>query len=119
MTIELGSITLVAENMTAMLRFYNSVFDASFQPAEILGGHQTYTGTIAGIRTVLCPNALVEIDAKRNRHQLHFVVSDIHALMAEALANGGSVLEEIREVHGKQMGAVYDPDQNSMVFIQA
>jgi predicted enzyme related to lactoylglutathione lyase len=115
MTIELGSITLVAENMTAMLRFYNSVFDASFQPAEILGGHQTYTGTIAGI----CPNALVEIDAKRNRHQLHFVVSDIHALMAEALANGGSVLEEIRDVHGKLMGAVYDPDQNSMVFIQA
>ena len=118
MTIELGSITLVAENMSAMLRFYNTVFDASFQPSEILAGHQTYLGTVAGIRTVLCPNALVQIEAKRNRHQLHFVVSDIHAVVAEALANGGTILEEIREVQSKRMGAIYDPDQNSMVFIQ-
>lgn len=118
MSIELGSITLVVENMTAMLRFYNAVFDASFQPSEIITGHQTYLGTIAGIRTVLCPNALVGIEAKRNRHQLHYVVTDIHAVIAEAQANGGTILEEIREVHGKQMGAVYDPDQNSIVFIQ-
>jgi predicted enzyme related to lactoylglutathione lyase len=118
MTIELGSITLVAENMSAMLRFYNTVFDANFLPSELLAGHQTYLGTVAGIRTVLCPNALVEIDARRNRHQLHFVVSDIHAVVAEALANGGTILEEIRAVNGKEMGAVYDPDQNSMVFIQ-
>lgn len=118
MSIQLGSLTLVAENMTAMLRFYNTVFDAQFQPSDILGGHQTYLGTVAGIRVVLCPNALVQIEAKRNRHQLHFVVSDIHAVMAEAIANGGSILDEIKDVHGKLMGAVYDPDQNSMVFVQ-
>lgn len=118
MSTELGSLTLVAENMSAMLRFYNTVFDANFQPSEILAGHQTYRGTIAGIRTVLCPNALVQIEAKRNRHQLHFVVDDIHAVMAEALANGGKVLDEIKEVHGKLMASVYDPDANSMVFIQ-
>lgn len=118
MTIALGSLTLVAEDMSAMLRYYNAVFDANFQPSEILAGHQTYLGTVAGIRVVLCPNALVQIDAVRNRHQLHFVVSDIHAVMAEALANGGSILDEVKDVHGKLMGAVYDPDRNSMVFVQ-
>jgi predicted enzyme related to lactoylglutathione lyase len=118
MTIELGSITLVAENVSAMLRFYNSVFDAHFQPGEILAGQQTYLGTIGGIHTVICPNALVQIEAKRNRHQLHFVVDNVHDAMSMALANGGTLLEEIREVRGKQLGAVYDPDQNSMVFVQ-
>ena len=118
MSIELGSLTLVAENMTAMLRFYNIVFGVHFQPSEVFAGHQTYLGSVAGIQTLLYPNALLQIEAKRNRHQLHFIVSDIHGIVAEALANGGTVLDELREAQGKLMASVYDPDHNSIVFVQ-
>lgn len=119
MTIELSSITMVTEDMTAMLRFYNKVFAADFQPSEILAGHQTYVGKLAGLRTIFCPNALVGIEAKRNRHQFHYIVDDVQGIMAIALANGGSILQEQQVINGKELAAVYDPDQNSIVFTQA
>jgi predicted enzyme related to lactoylglutathione lyase len=118
MNIEVGSVTMVVENMSAMLRFYNAVFGAEFQPSAILAGQQTYLGKIAGIKTIFCPNAVVGIDAKRNRHQFDYLVPDVRAVMATALANGGSMLQEAQESNGKLLGAVYDPDQNSMVFLQ-
>ncbi|QPC84837.1 hypothetical protein G4Y79_10835 [Phototrophicus methaneseepsis] len=113
----IAKMTLVANNIPAMVTYYNAVLDAGFEP--IPGAPDGFhRGQIAGIETLLCPNHIAQVEAKQNRQQFDFIVDDITLTMHTALDTGAQIIEAIREQDGIQTASVYDPDGNSMVFIQ-
>src|SRR5687767_3733338 len=118
MPIHIDHITFAVTNIEAMVAFYNTVFDMSLEAIELAPDTIGYYGKLAGILTLLCPNSLARVDAQQNRHQFDFVVEDVEATLALALANGGTALGELQEHQGIRIASVYDPDGNSMVFKQ-
>ena len=81
-------------------------------------GATAYRGTLAGINVLMCPNAVAGVEAKQNRQQFDFLVDDVQSAMTAALANGGTELSAAQEQNGVTVGSVYDPDGNSIVFMQ-
>lgn len=103
--------------MSAMVDFYQSVFQAEFQPVEAYGA-MLFRGKIAGLDVLLCPQEVAGIHADQNRFQLKFEVPDIHHTINLALTNGGSLLNAPVENDGSKAAAVRDPDGNSIEFEQ-
>ena len=118
MTITLENITMAVTNLDEMVVFYNAVFETELHPTEPHPGIRAFSGTIAGIEWVLVPNTVAQVDAQQNRHQLQFMVTDAEKTIERAIANGGTPIDEAEERNGRIAGSVYDPDGNSLVFVQ-
>jgi predicted enzyme related to lactoylglutathione lyase len=63
-------------------------------------------------------NEIARAKAGQNRHQLRFTVKDVAATLRNALANGGTLLNDTTEQAGAKIASVRDPDGNSIEFIQ-
>ena len=116
--VKISKMTFCAVDVPAMVTFYNAVLDADFTPLadNPPGFHQ---GAIAGIPTLLCPNSIAQVDARQNRQQFDFLVDDIEKTMQAVLGSGGRINEPITNQNGMLVGSAYDPDGNSLVFIQS
>ncbi len=119
MSIQLENITLAAEDIEEMVRFYDAVFYCNLMPYQPFGDVNGYRGTLAGIEFVLVPNQIAQVDARQNRQQLQFAVDDVEAMIDRAIASGGNPLDEAEVRRGRMSGAVFDPDGNSIVFVEA
>ena len=118
MAIQIESITLATTDMMQMVEFYNTVLSShltSFQPYP---DATFYSGMLANIPLVMCPNIVAGVNAHQNRHQFRFKVDDIHQTFIAALNAGGTQITAIEEQDSRLMCAVYDPDGNSIVFVQ-
>lgn len=112
MSIRLTGVTIAAANMALMCRFYDGVFVANLKPFDAYGT-TLYRGNLAGVELVLCPNDLLQIEAPKNRQQLQFAVDDVAAVVATAVAHGGTLIGEITA----EAGGVVDPDGNSIELV--
>jgi predicted enzyme related to lactoylglutathione lyase len=113
----LTQITLAANDVPAMVLFYNEVFGADLR-AVAAYGTTLFEGFLAGTPLLLCPNALAGVVAEQNRHQLHFTVTDVEAIMSRTAVSGGAVEENSTEEGGARSIIVRDPDGNTMVVTQ-
>src|SRR5262245_41766057 len=114
----LKGVTMAVVRMSAMVDFYQSVFQAEFQPIEAYGA-MLFQGRIAGLDVVLCPQEVAGIHVDQNRLQLKFQVADVQRTINLALTSGGSLLTAPVENNGAKAAAVRDPDGNSIEFEQA
>jgi predicted enzyme related to lactoylglutathione lyase len=113
----LKGLTLAVVRMSAMVDFYQSVFQAEFQPVEAYGA-MLFRGKIAGLDVLLYPQEVAGIHVDQSRCLLKFEVTDIHHILDLALTNGGSLLNAPVENEGSKAAAVRDPDGNSIEFEQ-
>ena len=108
---------MAVTDMKSMIAFYQSVFSINFSSME-MNGEMLYRGDWLGLQLLLCPAELAGNTARQNRHQFDIVVEDLEQTMQLAQASGGKKLGEIMNLEDRLTGSVYDPDNNSMVFIQ-
>jgi predicted enzyme related to lactoylglutathione lyase len=116
--LQMTQITLATTRTEAMARFYGLVFGTDFQPFDV-AGTALYRGSLHDATFVLCPNSLAEVQAERSRHQFTYTVSDLAATIERAVAAGGTVDEEANGHDIATSVTVRDPDDNSIVFLQA
>jgi predicted enzyme related to lactoylglutathione lyase len=114
MPIQLERMTIAASDVDAMLKFYNAVFDAGFEP---MFNSPLYMGLIGGVEAILCPNTIAQVDAKQSRIQLRLRVDDIDEIIEKAKANGGTVFQDSANENAR-IGALRDPDGSSIEIIQ-
>lgn len=110
--LELAEIGLVAEDVPAMVRFYDDFFGAGLRPAP-LGGATLYRGRLHGVAFYLCPNEIAGVEARQNRHQFSYASTDLEAAVAHAERAGGTLKER-----GDGVATVLDPDGNNIVLTQ-
>jgi len=113
----LKGLTLAVVRMSAMVDFYQSVFQAEFQPVEAYGA-MLFRGKIAGLDLLLYPQEVAGIHVDQNRFLLKFEVPDINHIINLALTNGGSLINAPADSEGTKAAAVRDPDGNSIEFEQ-
>jgi len=118
MPISIDALTLAVTNMDDMVTFYNQVLDANLNSFEPFPDATLYKGTLAGIPLTLCPNTIAQVDAQQNRQQFRFRVESAHDTFLNALNNGATEISAIEEQGDFLICAVYDPDGNSIVFVQ-
>jgi predicted enzyme related to lactoylglutathione lyase len=113
-------ITLVANNLPAMLKFYNTVFETKLEPTAAFGAGAPalYQGRLAGVNLLLCPNEIAKVKAEQNRHQLRLSVSDLAETLKRVRNAGGTVDGQITEAAGERLVAVRDPDGNTIELTQ-
>jgi len=115
---QLLRIAIATQNLTAMQSFYNQVFNAQLQGVDTDAG-TFYQGQIAGMALTLVPNSLAQVEAKQNRQQLSFMVQDLDVTLAHATSAGGLQQGDILTAPEGRLGAVTDPDGNTIEFLQA
>jgi predicted enzyme related to lactoylglutathione lyase len=116
--LQVTQITLATTRTEAMVRFYATMFDTPFHPVEV-AGTTLYRGTIQTVVFLLCPNNLAGVRAERSRHQLTYTVTDLAATIERVVAGGGTV-DEAAHWHAMATSVtVRDPDDNSILFLQA
>lgn len=116
--LQVAQITLATMKTEAMVRFYGLVFGTDFQPVDV-AGTTLYRGSLHAATFVLCPNSLADVRAERSRHQFTYVVRDLAATIERAVAAGGTVDEQANGHDITASVTVRDPDDNSIVFLQA
>lgn len=109
----LTQIDLSAEDVPAMVAFYNGFLGADLRPFEAFGT-ELWRGSLGGIPLLLCPNTLAGVDAARNRHQFNYRTPDLATAIEAARLAGGQVRDET-----DTSATVLDPDGNTIVVIQA
>lgn len=117
-SITLDNITMAVDNVDEMVVFYDSVFEAGLELHMPFAGTRFFRGEIAGIELILVPNDIAQVKAEQSRIQLQFRVDDAEQIIDLAIASGGTPLDEAEERDGEINGAVFDPDGNSLVFVQ-
>lgn len=113
--VQLTRVTIAVNDMSAMVAFYNVVFDCGL--VEVTGT-PFYAGTLAGLRLVFCPNSITQITAEKNRQQLHLTVDDLAAVLVRVREHGGRVQDTVHESGGMKMIGVADPDGNTIELAQ-
>lgn len=111
--VELVELSLAATDVPAMVRFYDTLFDAGLQPYQASGA-TFHRGELHGVRFVLAPNDLAGVDARQNRHQFVYAVTDLNAFLARVTEAGGTVRDSTGTV-----ATVLDPDGNTLVVQRA
>jgi predicted enzyme related to lactoylglutathione lyase len=106
----LAQITLAAENVAAMVAFYDALFGAELQPAAAFGT-TVYRGRLHGVPFLICPNAVAGVEATQSRHQHTYQAQDLARVVELALRAGGQVVQ-----HDAAGATVLDPDGNTLVF---
>ena len=111
-------ITIAAEDVAAMVVFYNAAFVTGLEPFE-MAGFTLYRGALAGVELVLVPNALAGVTAEQNRQQFDLIVPDIEACIDAVTAHGGLLLSQsgIIGEGGRRTVSVMDPDGNTIVLV--
>lgn len=109
-SLRLAELSLAANDVPAMVRFYDAVLGTALEPYAAYGT-TFYRGSLHGTRFVIAPNELAGVDAAQNRHQFVYVAEDLESLLARALAAGGTVRDSTDGV-----ATVLDPDGNTLVF---
>ena len=108
----LTRITIAVTDMSAMRRFYDTVFDAGLHPISAYGT-TLYEGQLAGLELLMCPNEIAGVEAQQNRKQLRIAVPDLDAITQRATVAGGSIRNQTADLLG-----VVDPDGNTIEFVQ-
>ncbi len=111
--LNLTQIDLSAEDVPAMVAFYDGFFGADLQPFEAFGA-KLWRGNLGGIPLLLCPNSIAGVEATRNRHQLNYRTPDLAAAIEAARLAGGQVRDET-----DTSATILDPDGNTIVVLQA
>ena len=111
--VELVELSLAATDVQAMVRFYDTLFDAGLQPSEAFGT-TFHRGALHGVAFVLAPNDLAGVEARQNRHQFVYAVTDLSAFLARVTEAGGTVRDSTGTV-----ATVLDPDGNTLVVKDA
>ena len=106
----LVELSLAANDVPAMARFYDAVFDTGLEPFQAFGT-TFYRGTLHGVRFVIAPNDLAGVNAAQNRHQFVYETGDRQAALEAARRAGGTVRDETGTA-----ATVLDPDGNTIVF---
>lgn len=107
-------IEFAVTDMDRAQSFYAAIFGWTFR--EFMGGQMRVFGTgddhVGGL--------MLESDVKPGRTpSIWFQVADLNAMVAAALANGGTVLAERSEVPGVGWSAqVADPDGNPVGLVE-
>ena len=108
-------MVLAVEDMDAMVRFYNEVFDAGLEPINDTSSF--HRGTFAGMPIVFCPNEIAGVDAQQSRTQWRIAVDDVNASVAAVTRCGGTVVDENPDNRGSEFSIV-DPDGNTYELSQ-
>ena len=114
---KISRITIAATDIEKMVEFYNSVFGARLEGFEAMGS-KFYSGSIAGIYTMMCPNSIAGVSAEQNRHQFDYITDDIDEVVNNALGSHGSLKENISVSEKEKFVTIIDPDGNTLNFIQ-
>ncbi len=118
MTPRIDRITIAANDMASMVRFYNAVFDADLELVDPASEFPFHVGELGELQLLLCPNILTQIEATKNRQQLRVVVDDIQETIAVAVNAGGQKLGDIHATDEAIVAGICDPDGNSIELIQ-
>ena len=111
-------ITIAVDEMDAMVRFYNAVFDARLTPVGPPNVPDFYMGRLGAIDLLFCPNSLFEIEAEHNRQQFRFVVDDLETTLSQVEGAGGQVLTDSFCNGLLKACGVVDPEGNRMEFVE-
>lgn len=109
-SVRLVEVGLTANDVPAMIRFYDELFGARLEALPAYGT-TFYRGTLHGVRFVIAPNDLAGVEADQNRHQFVYETSDLRAVLEAAMRAGGVVRDE-----ADGAATVLDPDGNTIVF---
>ncbi|MEO8513490.1 MAG: VOC family protein [Ignavibacteria bacterium] len=114
---KLSQVTIAVTNVKKMAEFYNSVFGTRLNEFEAMGS-KFYSGTIAGVNMMLCPNTIAGVTAEQNRHQFDYITEDINEVVKNALGSHGTLKDSISVNDLEKLVTVIDPDGNTINFIQ-
>ncbi len=114
---QLLRVAIAVSKEQEMLGFYNQVFQADLQPLPTEAG-TFYHGQIGQLALTFVPNSLAQVEATQNRHQLSFLVTDIKASIAAAQEAGGQHIGELNIGSEGTIGAISDPDGNTIEFFE-
>jgi len=112
---KLDRFTIAVTNMTAMVGFYNTVFDAGLTE---IPNSPFYAGTVTEFDLLFCPNDIAEVQAEKNRIQMRFTVEDIETVVKLAKANGGGAYGDRHDTEAEIGWGIHDPDGNSIELRQ-
>jgi len=112
----LSRVAMAVENIEPTVRFYEKVFNITFDSFEAMG-QTLYTGKFLGLDFILVPNVMAGVEAKQSRHQFDVVVADMDAVLERVIEGGGTIREEERQ-EGIRSATVVDPDGNTMVLLK-
>ena len=113
----LQGITVAITDMPGMLQFYKHVFKLEFE-AKAMFGSTLYSTDWQGIKLLFCPADIAQNTAKQNRHQPDIKVTDLKEILKRVVKAGGKIKDQPYEQDGQLIASVYDPDRNSIVFMQ-
>jgi predicted enzyme related to lactoylglutathione lyase len=114
---KIAKITLAVTNTEKMVAFYGNVYKCEFREIR-LNGTKLYSGELAGLKILLCPNTLAGVKAEQSRHQFEYIVNDLDQVVRAALAAGGSLQGKVDITPQHKIATILDPDGNTTVFIQ-
>lgn len=115
--LEIGKITIAVTNTEQMVAFYKNVYKCELKEFDV-NGTTLYSGQIAGVKILLCPNSLAGVKAEQNRHQFDYIVKDLDRLVSFALASGGALQGKVEVIRDQKTATIVDPDGNTTVLIQ-
>ncbi len=114
----LERVTIAVTHLDAMVRFYNEVFDAELVAIRTFGTHRFFSGKLAGVDLLLCPNEIAGVAAQQNRQQFRIAVDDLDGALAKVLEAGGQQKGDLQRENSSRVIAVMDPDGNTLELIQ-
>ena len=112
----IDKVTIATGDTPKMAAFYAAVFGAELSPLEAMGT-TIWVGALGGVELLLCPKIVAGITARENTIQLRIVVADVPGAVAAAQQHGGCSLGDVFVHEGRAMGAIRDPDGNSIEVV--
>jgi len=114
--LEIHRIDLACTKVEETIRFYEEIFNIDFRRFEEEWGHG-YRSELGDIEFMIVSNEIVNVNAQRSRHQLHFTVPDVIRVTSIAKRHGVWIGPEKKQADGISV-RMADPDENPLVFVQ-
>jgi predicted enzyme related to lactoylglutathione lyase len=115
--LKIDKLTIAVTNIDSMGIFYSNLLDIKMGKID-LGDTFLLKGNTDNFELLLCPKAIAGIDATQNNIQLRFQVENLSQITTQCVESGGTIINEISESTEVNIGAVRDPDGNSIELIQ-
>jgi predicted enzyme related to lactoylglutathione lyase len=115
--LKIDKLTIAVTNIDSMGIFYSNLLDIKMEKID-LGDTFLLKGNTDNFELLLCPKAIAGIDATQNNIQLRFQVENLSQITTQCVESGGTIINEISESTEVNIGAVRDPDGNSIELIQ-
>ena len=107
-------VAIRAHHMDRMKAFYSEAFGYSFSPEDVVGGFACQLGVAGDQRLRLVPlRSDVDFESYRLL-QMRFEVDEVEEVIAIAERHGGCQEGELHDRDGWRIGAVRDPDGNTI-----